>query len=192
MKKFQTFDSSLFTGQSYFFNDTSQLYLIFQTLYCTLKRLGDNEKVVSWKSKGLSAENVTIPTTAGNSLSPSIKWYRNANFCLVFKGGCLKQKAVDFNPPNKIDFFIVYELDTWSQDLNSDFPLKDCLLWSVKLAKNADPDKYVYSGYGIGFNLRSEFSLPDDSTGKNVTFLELVWAHQSILIIREMVILIFR
>ena len=73
MKKFQTFDSSLFTGQSYFFNDTSQLYLIFQTLYCTLKRLGDNEKVVSWKSKGLSAENVTIPTTAGNSLSPSIK-----------------------------------------------------------------------------------------------------------------------
>ena len=35
----------------------------------------------------------------------------------------------------------------------------------VKLTKNnADPD----SGYGIGFDLRSEFSLPDSSMGKNV------------------------
>ena len=28
-KKIQTFDSSLFVGQSYFFNDEAQLYLIF-------------------------------------------------------------------------------------------------------------------------------------------------------------------
>ena len=26
----------------------------------------------------------------------------------------------------------------------------------------------MYTGYGIGFNLRSEFSLPDSSAGKNV------------------------
>ena len=38
---------SLFIGQSYFFNDGAQLYLIFQTLYHTLKRLGDTEKIVS-------------------------------------------------------------------------------------------------------------------------------------------------
>ena len=36
------------------------------------------------------------------------------------------------------------------------------------LAKNADPDKDVYSGYGIGFDSRSEFSLPDGSMGKNL------------------------
>ena len=29
-------------------------------------------------------------------------------------------------------------------------------------------DKYVYTGYGIGFDLRSELSLPDGSVGKNV------------------------
>ena len=34
------------------------------------------------------------------------------------------------------------------------------------MPKNADPDKYVYSGYGI--ELRSEFLLPDCSLGKNV------------------------
>ena len=32
------------------------------------------------------------------------------------------------------------------------FTLKDCLFGGVKLAKNADPDKYVYSGYGIVFD----------------------------------------
>ena len=36
-KKLQTFDSSLFTGQSYFNNDGVQLYLILEPLYYTLK-----------------------------------------------------------------------------------------------------------------------------------------------------------
>ena len=38
----------------------------------------------------------------------------------------------------------------------------------VKLAKNADLDKYIYNGYGIGFDSRSEFSLHDGSIGKNI------------------------
>ena len=48
------------------------------------------------------------------------------------------------------------------------FALKGYLFGGVKLAKNADPVKYVYTGYGIGFDSRSEFSLPDVSLGKNV------------------------
>ena len=64
-------------------------------------------------------------------------------------------------------FFIVYEWGTWSRDLNSDFTLKDSLFEGVKLAKNIDLDKYVSSGYSIGFGLRSEFSLSDGSVGKN-------------------------
>ena len=39
---------------------------------------------------------------------------------------------------------------------------------SVKLIKNADPDKCKYSGYVDGFDTCSEFSLLDDSIGKNV------------------------
>ena len=53
------------------------------------------------------------------------------------------------------------------RDLNTVFTLKDC-------TKNADPDKYVYSGFGIGLDFLSEFSLPDDNLGKNVIFLELI------------------
>ena len=51
---------------------------------------------------------------------------------------------------------------------NSNFSLKDCLIGGIKLAKNADPDKFIYTGYSIGFNSSLEFSLPDGSVGKNV------------------------
>ena len=74
---------------------------------------------------------------------------------MSFKGGFLKQRNAAFTPPNRIIFLIVYELDTWSQDLNSDFASKDSLLGVVTLAKNADSDKYVHSGYSIGFDLCS-------------------------------------
>ena len=57
---------------------------------------------------------------------------------------------------------------------------------AVKLTKNADPDKYNYSGYGIGFDLRLEFSLSDGSNGVKVSlFLELILAHLCILIIKK-------
>ena len=63
---------------------------------------------------------------------------------------------------------MVYELDAWSKDLNIDFTLKDCLFGSVKLTKNFDPDKYKYSGYGIGFDSRSVFSLQNFDWSENV------------------------
>ena len=59
------------------------------------KRLCDTEKIVLWKSEGLSAKKLTTPTTTDNDLFPSIKLYGNSNFCLVFKGSCLKQKKCD-------------------------------------------------------------------------------------------------
>ena len=64
-----------------------------------------------------------------------------------------------------VNLFIVYELDTWSCDLNTGFNPKDYLFGVVKLTRNADPDKYKYSGYGTGLDSRSEFSLPDGSIG---------------------------
>ena len=42
-----------------------------------------------------------------------------------------------------------------------------------KIAENADPNKYVYTGCGIGFGSRSEFSLPDSSLDKNVILIEV-------------------
>ena len=39
---------------------------------------------------------------------------------------------------------------------------------AVRLTKNADIDKYGYSGYGIGFNRKSSFSFPGGRLGQNV------------------------
>ena len=38
----------------------------------------------------------------------------------------------------------------------------------MKLTKNADPDKYGYSGYGIGFDARSQFLWSCSEWGKKV------------------------
>ena len=52
--------------------------------------------------------------------------------------------------------------------LDTDFTLSNCLFGPLKLTKNADPDKYKYSGYGMGFDSRSEFLFTDGSYGQNV------------------------
>ena len=63
--------------------------------------------------------------------------------------------------------FTFCELGEFSS--NADYPtLKDCLFGAVTLAKNADIDKYGYSGYGIGFDRRGSFSFPDGGFGQNV------------------------
>ena len=48
--------------------------------------------------------------------------------------------------------YIVYEIDLWDCGYD-DYPaLKNSLFSTVKLIKNADIEKYKYSGYGIGFD----------------------------------------
>ena len=39
---------------------------------------------------------------------------------------------------------------------------------AVTLTKNADIDKYGYSGYGIGFDRRSSFSFLSGGFGQNI------------------------
>ena len=65
-------------------------------------------------------------------------------------------------------FIICLWIRQRSRDVNTDFTLKHCLFGAVKLMKNADPYKYKYNCYGIGFHSCSKFSLPDGSMGKNI------------------------
>ena len=68
------------------------------------------------------------------------------------------------------NLFIVYELDTWSRYLNTQFTLGDCLFGPVKVTKNAEPSKYGYIGYGIGYDACSQSLLLIGEYGKNVIF----------------------
>ena len=46
--------------------------------------------------------------------------------------------------------------------------LKNCLFDAVTLTKNADINKYKYSGYGIGFDRNSSFSFSNNRFGQNL------------------------
>ena len=61
----------------------------------------------------------------------------------------------------------VYESGASSSHIN-DPTLKNCLFGAVTLTKNADINKYGYSGYGIGIDRRESFSSPGDGYGQNV------------------------
>ena len=45
--------------------------------------------------------------------------------------------------------------------------LTNCLYGAVSLTKNADMDRYGYSGYIIGFDRHGSFSFPDTGLGRN-------------------------
>ena len=60
LKKLQTFDSSLFICQSYFNNDGTKFYLLFQPIYKTITIFsGLKDTISEWESKGLSNETFT-------------------------------------------------------------------------------------------------------------------------------------
>ena len=82
----------------------------------------------------------------------------NSRIRLEFKRSSLKQEdKAACTPKNVANCFIFYELDSWPCDLDIDFALGGCLFRGVKLTKNVGPDKYSYSGYGIGFYTCGEY-----------------------------------
>ena len=84
-----------------------------------------------------------------------------------FNGSCLNQDKVTFGHKKIVNTYNLYKI---SKNINiSDYPaLEYCLFGAVTLPKNADMDKYKYSGYGIGFDRHGRFSSPGIGLGKNV------------------------
>ena len=85
---------------------------------------------------------------------------------IKFDGSFLNRFPPTILHGNIVNIYIVYEITSDYKDIN--YPtLENCLFGSVKLTKNADIDKYGYSGYGIGFDRETSFSIGNE-TGKNV------------------------
>ena len=86
---------------------------------------------------------------------------------LNFNWHCLIDYKIS-NPKKVINPYISYILNPWLRNSNLDFTSNNCLFGSVKLTKDADPDKYKYHSHNIGFDSRSEFSSTDGNMGKKV------------------------
>ena len=100
-------------------------------------------------------------------------------FCQIyFNEHCLVNNNISI-PKIVINLYIFYILNPRLSKLNTDFALKNCLFGSVKLTKNADLDKWAYSGYGIGVYSCSEFSFTNGSMGKN-KIISGTWMSSSV------------
>ena len=113
-----------------------------------------------------SDERINSIKTTNLSITLNVSYY-GTYMRVEFKESCLKLYKVTFNHGKAVNIYIVYKI---SKSINiSDYPtLENCLFGAVNLTKNADIDKYKYSGYGIGFHRHGSFSFPGTGLDKNV------------------------
>ena len=159
-KKLEKFDAAYFRGKNYFEEDGTQNYLVFQPVYKYLEKT--ENKVTSWKSKGLSDEKIILTVTSTDT-SATKTIYDNARIKVEFAGDLLRQNQVTYNHGTIVIIYIVYE--TTPDTTTSNITLENCLFGAIKLTKNSDIDKYKYSGYGIGFDSGGSFSDPSGGNG---------------------------
>ena len=124
LNKLKAFDSSYFIGKSHFEEDGVQNYLVFQPIirYFKVNTITNTDYVLSWKSKGLSAESIKPPTTSDNSLTPALSYY-GTKTRVKFTGSCLKQPKISYTHGKVVNIYIFYELGA-SSSHNDDPTLK--------------------------------------------------------------------
>ena len=159
LKKLQQFDSAYFRCKSNFEEDGIQNYLVFQTMYRyfkNIKGVGSGNYIHSWKHKGLSDERLESITASNHKITPELSFY-GTKIRVGFNGSCLKQDKVTYTHGKIVNIYIVYEISK-NYSISTYPTLENCLFGAVSLNKNADIDKYKYSGYDIGFDRHGEFS----------------------------------
>ena len=112
LKKLQKFHSSYFRGESYFQEDGSQNYLIFQTMYRYFKRIagvGSGNYIYFWKTKSLSDENLDSMTASNYSITPELSYY-GTKTRVELNGICLKQDKATYNHGTIVNIYNVYEI----------------------------------------------------------------------------------
>ena len=128
--------------------------------------VNDINYILSWESRGLNEIKIESIKTNNYLLNPGIDHYGMSKIGIKFDGSFLNRFPPTILHGNIVNIYIVYEITSDYSSIN--YPtLENCLFGSVKLTKNADIDKYGYSGYGIGFDRNTSFSVGNE-IGKNV------------------------
>ena len=69
-----------------------QNYLVIEPVSKYFKAVAVTNKVTTWKSKRLSAENINVSLTSVNFLYPGLNYIDNAKTLAKLNGSCLKQE----------------------------------------------------------------------------------------------------
>ena len=118
----------------------------------------------------MSDEGIKPSATSDNSLTPILNYYE-PKIKVSFDKSCLIQDRLTFNHGKIVNIFIVYKtinIANINGNRDSNLTVKNVLFVAVSLTKNADEEKYKYSGYGIAFYGKGHFSFPGSGYGQNV------------------------
>ena len=115
--------------KNYFDNNGSQIYLVFQAITTTFTSVtGNTETNLSWRSRALSKESIGLPLSPGYNLNSKQKWIINSKIAVNVNGDYSTQSKPPVAHRNVVKLFILFELDTCSNNLITKFTLRDCLL----------------------------------------------------------------
>ena len=126
---------------------------------------------MSYEESRLSDEKINSSKTPNHSITQNLDYY-GTKIRVKFRGNCLKQDKITFRHKKIGNIYIAYEL-TGSSSNGNDPTVINSLFGAVRLTRNADIDKYGYSGYETGFNRRGSFSFPGGGFGSTVIVFEV-------------------
>ena len=112
-------------------------------MYRYFKRIagvGAGDYFTSWKSKGLSGENITASSAPNNFLN-SLLEHLGTKPRVRYSGSCLGQNAVTYNHGKSVNIYIVYEINKNDNTTSSDPKLENRLFRAVTLTKNVTIDR---------------------------------------------------
>ena len=161
----ETFDADCFEGKNYFEGgDGTQNMLVSQVKdeYFGCNSLG-NTQYYTWKSKGISNENFYYN---GCNIATKLTRLTHVSFGL---DQFLFQDASKTTASSVVNVYICYKL--LPKTINTDNALKNCLFGAIEAARpnnTKDPDNFIYSGWGIGFDHTETFTHPEGGIARNI------------------------
>ena len=154
-----------FNRVNYYCNQQS--YFLFESKSKSFNRSGGS--ISSWISTGIhngSKSTDLFSVDNSNNNKPTLL-NQNNRLGVTFSGNYMKQSKIGYAHGSVVNIYIAYKLKS-RRISNSDFTVQNALFGAVKITKDVDTSNYKYSGYGICFDGKSDFTYGNIINGKNV------------------------
>ena len=146
----------MFFRGNYYFNQQS--YLLYESKTFSFKQTSSG--ITHWKSTGI--DNCSLKTdlrSVYNDSSTYPKVSEETRMSVIFTGNYVKENKVIYPNKSVVKIYIVYELDKINSTRNIDFTIQNALFGATKITKDSDPSHKKYSGYGICFDSKTDFTM---------------------------------
>ena len=119
-------------------------------------------------SQGINHSNDTDLFSVNNSTNnTSTLLNQNNRLGVTFSGNYMKLNKIGYAHGSVVNIYTVYILKN-RRISNPDFTVQNALSGAVKITKDVDTSNYKYSGYGICFDRKNDFTSGNIINGKNV------------------------